>query len=161
PLIARAADFMVRYRDDRTGLPLPSYDLWEERKGVHTFTCAAVFGGLMAAAHFAEAFGEVDLAEGYRQAAGEIRGGMATQLFSRPHGRFRIMLTDDPRGPRHADPTLDASLAGLFAFGAFDAADPSVVATMEAVRARLWVQTEVGGLARYENDPYQQVSRDT
>jgi GH15 family glucan-1,4-alpha-glucosidase len=31
---------------------------------------------------------------------------------------------------------------------------------MEAVRARLWVQTNVGGLARYENDWYWQVSQD-
>jgi glucoamylase len=47
PLIVRAANFMLRYRDERTGLPLPSYDLWEERKGILTCTCAAVYSGLM------------------------------------------------------------------------------------------------------------------
>jgi GH15 family glucan-1,4-alpha-glucosidase len=78
PLIIAAADFMVRHRDERTGLPLPSYDLWEERKGVHTFTCGAVYGGLMAAANFTEAFGEVELAERYRQAADAIKAGMET-----------------------------------------------------------------------------------
>jgi GH15 family glucan-1,4-alpha-glucosidase len=31
---------------------------------------------------------------------------------------------------------------------------------MEAVREGLRVKTEVGGLARYENDPYHQVSKD-
>ena len=36
-------------------------------------------------------------------------------------------------------------LAGLFAFGAFDATNPRVVATMEAVRTRLWMQREIGG----------------
>ena len=30
-VVQKAADFMCRYRDPRTGLPLPSYDLWEER----------------------------------------------------------------------------------------------------------------------------------
>ena len=39
--------------------------------------------------------------------------------------------------------------------------DARIVATMEAVRERLWVKTEVGGLARYEDDAYQRVSRDT
>ncbi len=160
PLIIAAADFMVRYRDERTGLPLPSYDLWEERRGVLTYTCAAVYGGLMAAAHFAGAFGETELAEQYRQAAGAIKAGMETHLFSREHGRFLRLLTDDQQGARREDPTIDASLFGLFAFGAFEATDPRVMATMEAVRTRLWVQTEVGGLARYENDAYQQVSQD-
>jgi glucoamylase len=160
PLITAAADFMMRYRDERTGLPLPSYDLWEERKGVHTFTCAAVYGGLMAAANFTEAFGEVDLAERYRQAASAIKAGMETHLYSRQHGRFLRMITQDPQGARREDPTIDASLAGLFAFGAFEATDPRVVATMEAVQTRLWVQTDVGGLARYEHDWYQRVSQD-
>src|SRR3712207_9032671 len=45
-VVQKAADFMVRYRDQRTGLPLPSYDLWEERWGVHAFTVATVYGGL-------------------------------------------------------------------------------------------------------------------
>jgi GH15 family glucan-1,4-alpha-glucosidase len=58
------------------------------------------------------------------------------------------------------DETLDASLHGLWYFGMFDADDPRIVATMQAVRDRLWVKTEVGGLARYEDDYYHQVSRD-
>jgi GH15 family glucan-1,4-alpha-glucosidase len=32
---------------------------------------------------------------------------------------------------------------------------------MLAIRDRLWVNTPVGGIARYENDTYQQVSWDT
>ena len=47
--IVRAADFLAAYRDPATGLPLPSWDLWEERRGVMTFTCATVWGGLDAA----------------------------------------------------------------------------------------------------------------
>lgn len=38
--------------------------------------------------------------------------------------------------------------------------DPRIVATMQAVRERLWAKTDVGGLARYENDVYHQVSKD-
>ena len=31
---------------------------------------------------------------------------------------------------------------------------------MDSIRDRLWIKTQVGGLARYENDEYQRVSRD-
>ena len=49
-LIRPMADFLVHFRDHETGLPKPSYDLWEERRGVHAYTCAAVSAGLQAAA---------------------------------------------------------------------------------------------------------------
>ncbi len=45
-LIINSADFMVNFRDKNTHLPNPSYDVWEERFGVHLFTAAAVIGGL-------------------------------------------------------------------------------------------------------------------
>ena len=57
-VVQKAADFMVRYRDPVTGLPLPSYDLWEERWGIHAFTVATVYGGLKAARNFAVCFGD-------------------------------------------------------------------------------------------------------
>ena len=66
-IVQKAADFMCKYRDPRTGLPLPSYDLWEERWGVHAFTVATVYGGLKAATNFAVCFGDRDRAERYRQ----------------------------------------------------------------------------------------------
>ena len=36
--------------------------------------------------------------------------------------------------------------------------DPLVIRMMETVRDRLWVKTDVGGLARYENDYYHQIT---
>jgi GH15 family glucan-1,4-alpha-glucosidase len=38
--------------------------------------------------------------------------------------------------------------------------DPKIMATMQSIRERLWVKTDVGGMARYENDGYHQVSQD-
>ena len=52
------ANFMCDYRDPHTGLPKPSFDLWEERHGIHAFTVGAVWAGLEAAARFAALFGE-------------------------------------------------------------------------------------------------------
>ena len=59
------------------------------------------------------------------------------------------------------DATVDASLFGLFYFGAFAAEDPLVVETMRAVEERLWVKTGIGGVARYEGDGYMRVVGDT
>ncbi len=58
PLIKKAADFMARHRDEATGLPAPSYDLWEERRGILSFTAGTVFGGLTAASLFCQVLGE-------------------------------------------------------------------------------------------------------
>ena len=35
-----------------------------------------------------------------------------------------------------------------------------VVATMEQIEAHLWCRTDIGGVARYENDYYHQISSD-
>ncbi len=159
-LVRKAADFMVGYRDSKTGLPAPSYDLWEERRGILTFTCSAVVGGLYAAAEFATAFGDSEPAERYAGAAREIRQAMDAHLWRPELGRFARMINVRDDGGIDVDPVIDASLYGTFAFGAYAPDDPKVEATMKAVRDRLWCKTPVGGLARYEGDYYHAVSQD-
>ncbi|MFP3866676.1 MAG: glycoside hydrolase family 15 protein [Desulfobacteraceae bacterium] len=83
PLVKKAADFMCQYRDADTGLPAPSYDLWEERRGILSFTVGAVFGGLTAASLFCKVFGEEERAEYYRQIAAEIRDAASTYYSER------------------------------------------------------------------------------
>src|SRR5207245_4713368 len=58
------------------------------------------------------------------------------------------------------DATIDMSLAGIFLFGLLPADDERVRSTMRAIEERLSVKTPVGGIARYENDSYFQVSSD-
>jgi GH15 family glucan-1,4-alpha-glucosidase len=152
----RAADFLASWRDPSTGLPWPSYDLWEERRGVLTWTCGAVVGGLRAAHELAEAFGESEMAERYSRAADEVRRGMEQRLWDARLGRFVRMLERRPDGTYVADTAVDASLYGVWRFGAFEPTDARVEATMLAIREKLCVRTEVGGIARYQNDPYQQ-----
>ncbi|MDP8235695.1 MAG: glycoside hydrolase family 15 protein [Candidatus Erginobacter occultus] len=159
-LIKAGADFMADYRDPATGLPLPSWDLWEERRGILTFTAAAVHAGLSAAAEFAGLFGETGLSEKYLRAAGEIKAGMERHLFDRETGRFLRMIRLDPGGAREVDRTVDASLFAVFYFGVFPPGDPRVTGTMEAVREELRCRTEIGGVARYPGDAYQRVVSD-
>ncbi len=155
PLIKNAAEFLCRYRDPVTGLPLPSYDLWEERLGVHTYTVCAVIAGLRAAARFTGAFGEMEHAGRYEAAAEAYREALLHHLYDSERGRFLRGITWDREGRKQADPALDASLYALFAFRVFPGRDERVAATMQAVRDGLWCRTPIGGLARYEHDTYQ------
>jgi glucoamylase len=159
-LIIPAADFLDQYRDAETGLPLPSYDLWEERRGVLAWTIAAVWGGLAAAANFAEAFGDTDRADRYRNAADEIKVGTDTHLWRPDLNRFARMIERTKEDSYQVDDVIDVSMVGLWKFGMYPVDSPKILATMEAIRERLWVKTEVGGIARYENDRYHQVSQD-
>ncbi|MEA3546379.1 MAG: glycoside hydrolase family 15 protein [Thermodesulfobacteriota bacterium] len=159
-LVIRAANWMLDYRDPESGLPLPSWDLWEERRGVHAWTVGAVWGGLDAAARFAEAFGQLNQAEKYRQAAQQIKEAAEEIFWRQDLGRFVRTVNRNGSGDWEQDLTLDASLMGLWYFGMFPADHEKIRATMEAVKERLWVKTKVGGLARYEDDYYHQVSDD-
>jgi glucoamylase len=134
PLIVRCADFMTGFRRETMDLPKPSWNLWEDRRGIHTFTCATVVGGLRAAAKFAALFGEDERAEAYNKTADEFVCGMREHLYSERLGRFLRAL--EFHGDEHfeADATIDASLFGAFYFGAFSVKDEMIVKTMRALK---------------------------
>lgn len=158
PLIVEPANWMLRYRD-HNGLPMPSWDLWEERHGVHLFTVASTIGALTAASEFAHEVGALDRAADFQQAAHRMREAMLQHMWSPQRNMFARMAKPLADGTYELDFTLDASACGLFAFGALDATDPRVVAHMQTMREKLWVHTGIGGMSRYERDPYHQVER--
>jgi len=159
-LIKKAADFMMNYRDTITRLPLPSYDLWEERHGILTFTVSTVYGGLMAASNFAQSFGETGLAMEYRDGAQQMKKAMNKYLYLEDKKRFARMFNINNAGEIEVDDTVDASLYGIFAFGAYDINDKKVLNTMRQIHEKLWCKTEVGGIARNEDDYYYRTSSD-
>ncbi len=144
-LICPLADFIAGYRDKSSGLPLASYDLWEERLGILSWTVAATWGGLNAAAHFADAFGETERAEKYQQAAVEIKAGADAHLWQPALNQFARMVNIREDGSWDCDGTIDASLVGLWQFGMYAPDDPKIQSTMHAIREQLWVQDECGG----------------
>jgi GH15 family glucan-1,4-alpha-glucosidase len=159
PLITRPADWILSYRD-QNGLPRPSWDLWEERRGIHLFTVAATIGALEAAAQFATDFGELDRASEYREGAESMRTAMVKHLWHPERQRFARMAIPLAEGGYRLDMTSDSANFALFAFGALDVNDPKVAAEMKALRERLWCKTAIGGCARYERDYYHQVERE-
>ena len=155
-LVLQPIEFMIAFRDPETGLPLPSFDMWEERWGVFTFTCSAVCAAMNAAADLANLFNEQERRTRCLSIAAEIRDAMVRHLWIEDETRFARGLTVQD-GSLQLDRTIDASAFATFYLGAFPAESAMVEGTMRAVRDKLWVQTEVGGLARYENDSYQRV----
>ncbi len=159
-LILPAAEFMVKFRDEETGLPLNSYDLWEERYGVHTFTVSAVIAGLQAAGNFACAFGEHEYGKKYHEIADAMKAALIAYFYNKEEGRFARMGKRTTKG-YELDMTVDASLFGLVAFGVFSPEMSMIISTMNTVKERLWVKTSVGGVARYTNDFYHRISNDS
>ena len=153
-LIKKSADFMVTNRDSRTKLPVPCYDLWEERYGVHTYTVATVIAGLRAAGNFARLFHDTALAEKYDKTAEEIKGGLTKHLYH--NGLKRYARSGYRKGNGYElDEVIDVSLSALVILGVLPPKDPRMVETMEAIRQQLWLNTPVEGCARYQNDVYQ------
>lgn len=160
-LIKPALDFMASYIDPATGLVGPSWDLWEERRGIMGFTCGAVYGALHLGETMALAAGDPETARKCKMTANMLRESIIKHLYHPGLGRFLRGLFPDWEGKLHPDYTLDASLYGLFGFGAFAADDERIEKTMTAIADHLWVKTEIGGIARYTGDYYHRVSDDT
>lgn len=175
-LVRPAAVFLAKYRDDRSGLPLPSHDLWEERLGVFAWTCAFVYAGLKAAGDLASVF-EPPAAGGFYNAASAVRRGIVDHLFNRQLGRFTRGYIysgagrnrdggGQDRGGREcggslsADLTVDSSLYGLLLSGALGPLDAGMAGTATAMREALWVRAGAGGVCRYPGDWYFRVAHD-
>ncbi|MDQ7055452.1 MAG: glycoside hydrolase family 15 protein [Persephonella sp.] len=108
-LVRPAAEFMLSYRD-KEGLPLESYDPWEERRGILTYTCATVFAGLLSASKMAQLTGNIEESKKYEKAAREVRSAILKKLYDRKAERFVKMLIKDSSGKWKKDLTVDASL---------------------------------------------------
>ncbi|HJR93822.1 MAG TPA: glycoside hydrolase family 15 protein [Gaiellaceae bacterium] len=175
PSARAAADFLCGFVDPETGLPLPSVDLWEQTDGQHSYSAAATYGGLAAAAAMATRH-EPSLEDRYRAAAQRVREAIEAHLWSDEHGRylrsrwvgrpdelgqeppasFDRALRYPTKAVRSVDPEdarVDSSLLGLaWPFRAVDPSSPRMRATIEAVEREL--RTPGGGVLRHEDDDY-------
>ncbi len=154
PLIKQAAEFLRTYRDPKTNLPRPSYDLWEEKYGVTVFTASTVYGGLRAAERFAKLLGKEQDEARYATAAREVHTALLKHLMATHEGSPR-MLCALGGDQEPIDDTFDVSnLYGLFAFGVLAVDDPRVAALRTTVLAELSPNTPIGGVMRHQSDYY-------
>lgn len=154
PMIEKMANFLVMFRNKDTGLPMPSYDLWEERIGVSTYTCAAVYGGLQAAANFSELLGKRNHMRDYKQAAQEIKDAMMSHLYSQKLQSFMRDVEIDGSEVIPNEIVDSSSLFGLWYFQVLEPDHPMMKSTIQQVQQRLTNSTPLGGFIRYEHDNY-------
>ncbi len=161
PLVEKAADFLVAYRDPETGLPLPSYDLWERKRGTSTYTSSLVYASLISAAELSRVLGKDTHEERYRKAAEEVKEGILKYLYDEKTGMFLNML--DRKGKEwNYDKTIDISSAyGLFRFGVLPADDKKLAHVFETSVRELSHGITAGGIARFEHDDYYQIDGET
>ncbi len=142
-----AAVAMLAHRDDQ-GMPLPSWDLWEERYDVHAFTTAATIRALEDASHLAQHLGD-DFAPQLAEAAASMRAGFDAKFLDHERGVYL-------RRPR--DTTVDSSVLAALLHLHADLSEGPARATYQLIVERLSLPTAIGGLARYENDYYHRAS---
>lgn len=160
PFIEPAADFMCGFIDHENELPSSSYDLWEEKFGISTYTAASVYGALGAAAHLSALLGKRDNAAKYRRRAEGIKKAILTYLYDVNASTF-IKLIHHEGGKVLRDTTIDmSSLHGIVNFGVLPAFDSRVVNMVKVIEEKLKVPTSYGGYMRYEGDRYYKVGQD-
>ncbi len=151
--IKKVGTFLSQYRDKKSGLPLPSHDLWEERFGIFTYTASTVYAGLLAAADFARVLGKEITRRRWEAAALEVKEGILTKLIQ-ADGRVLKSL-EYQSGLPVPDMTPDASsFYGLYRFGVLSADDPKLEYIASYMKKELSVDVGIGGIVRYKGDRY-------
>lgn len=154
------ADFLAEYVHPQTHLPLPSWDLWEERRGCHVWTVASVIAALRGASSYAQDQGDAKNSERFARAGEETLAAFQEHFWNNEKSRYARMVSVSSDGSLVQDMTVDSSASALFLFGVLPADDNRLAATMESIGRALWVKAPVGGLARYEKDYYFRTTED-
>lgn len=159
--VRKAADFLQRYTELETGLPLPSYDLWEEHRGIASYTTAGTCAGLRAAGSICATLGHHRHADRFNEAADRMTEALLFHLYDEQTKCFVKKIKREHGATVERDTTPDASLALLWQFGVLPPDDPRIVSTIARIERALTVRTPIGGIARYTNDEYQSVTPPT
>ncbi len=175
--VEAGANFLISFIDEGTGLPKPSFDLWEERFGEHAYSSAAVYAGLHSASEIARILGKSnEYYQKWNDVADKIKQAIVKCFWKEDYRRFirsiRVKLNgwgEEPsqnttiievnakgykRDVTLEDWIVDVSLIGLsIPFEVFDANDPMIKDTVSLIEQVL-TSSGVGGIKRYENDTY-------
>ncbi|MFH1470438.1 MAG: glycoside hydrolase family 15 protein, partial [Candidatus Micrarchaeota archaeon] len=135
----------ARYLVDFLYSPGLSVDLWEERSGVHAYSCASIYGGLKSAHRMAKFLGYER--DNWNDVAEELKKEFVKIFCDEEEGVFVRSVAGDER-----DPIPDMSLLGLAVpFRIVEPTDPKMIKTVEKLEKEI---LSPHGLARYAGDKY-------
>lgn len=153
-MVKPMADWLAEYVDDTTGLPKPSYDLWEEVFITSTYTTAVVFAALNAAAGLAEARDDKASAVAWRSVAGDIQQAAHKHLYN-PERKSFFKGIRCVKGEIQYDRTIDSSsIFGSFMFGLFEVGSTELTSAADTFARELRSDIGVAAYPRYEYDKY-------
>jgi GH15 family glucan-1,4-alpha-glucosidase len=159
-MVVPMANFMINYVDKMTGLPKPSYDLWEEIFITSTYTTSLVYAALHAAADLAEAAHDPDSAVKWRSAADDIAASAHKHLYNADKKSFYKGITVKD-GQIIPNTTIDvSSIFGAFMYGLFPVTSDELAGAVATLEHTFGIDQGKIGLPRYENDQYYKVTSD-
>lgn len=149
--------FLANFLHESTGLPYPSYNLWENDYGVFTYTCATKYAGLESAKYFANLLGKEDDEQIFSQASASMKEVIMQNFYDDDLGRFIKSVHLDEQGEvSNIDTSLDASSTyGIYRMGVLPVSDHRLSQAMAELQDILAIpEKEGGGMPRYEHDDY-------
>ena len=153
-MIKPMASFLASYIDDKTGLPKPSYDLWEEVFLTTTYTTSVVYAALLAAGDLAEAAGDADNAVAWRLAADDIYEAAHRHLYNESRSSFYKGIIAKNDEIVYDDRIDVSSVFGAFMFGLFPIRESELQKALQSLLQAFPTHEGAYGLPRYENDTY-------
>jgi len=157
-MVVPMANFMVDFIDRTTGLPKPSYDLWEETFLTSTYSTAVVFAALNSASDLAMAANDQDSAVKWKVAAGEIQVAAHKHLYNEKRKAFyKGIIVKDGQIVRNE--VIDCSSTfGAYTFGLFAKDSNEIISSIDTIEQLFGVKDGAPGLPRYENDNYRRTN---
>ncbi len=157
-MIVPMADFMADYVDNSTGLPKPSYDLWEQTFSTSTYTTAVTYAALLAASDLASIAKDETNAVKWRSVADDIQTAAHKYLFNKDRKMFYrgVNMKDDQ--VMYDDVIDNSSLFGSYIFGLFDSNSNEISESIDTIKQLFGINDGILGLPRYEDDEYRRES---
>jgi GH15 family glucan-1,4-alpha-glucosidase len=152
-VVVKMLNFMAGYINHATGLPYPSYDLWEEKFLTTTYTSILVAEALEQGASYGGALNEGNKPI-WDTTSRIIRSNIA-KLFSADDQYFAKGLSPEINGVYEKDTVIDIStLYALFKYGHYNHDHMAVISTANAVVELISNKSPSGGVVRYQKDKY-------
>jgi len=158
PMVVPMANYLSSAVDHHSGLPQPTYDLWEENFMITTYTTAVTHAALHAAADLAEIRQDADSVVKWRASADDMYAAAQKRLYNDERKVFYKGIRITKGGEMLPDETIDmSSLYGAFMFGLFPIGSEQMTAATKTALEAFHFNSDAPGLPRYENDNYYRV----
>ncbi|MBP7859669.1 glycoside hydrolase family 15 protein [Patescibacteria group bacterium] len=153
-LVERPANFMCTFINKNLMLPQPSYDLWEAKYLISTYSTCATIRALLNASVLAQKLGKNDLSARFKKHGLLLKTGLEKFLFNKDANYFINGIYTDHLGlVKEIDKTVDSSsLFALWYYNIIDFKNEKFIQTENAIINKL--KREENLFIRFDNDDY-------